>query len=351
MLMGKINIIAIGLAGLIFTSPPSFGAEQQIEKPARSPKSASKTSEGTATSVFEKVSNSVVIVEAQRPQGKVQGSAVVYDSKSRSEYLTWEGEQPIVREGPCSYVVTNAHVIKNASRVLILHSGKRYQATIEYADEEIDLALLGFSGVALPASLPHSAAKLKVGEKVFAIGSPQGLENTISEGIISGKREENGVLFLQTTAPLSPGSSGGGLFDVKGRLVGITTFKVKDGENLNLAVDAGQIQKIETTLEAKGPQNSAMQAKPEVVIVVCHMISKGDNGDNLWDTSFKVDFTNRTVDGRSANFTDAEIVWKMEEKKHTFVHILNRLSGSINVYTDESCLDRGQCSLAGDRKF
>ena len=197
--------------------------------------------------MFEKVSGSIVILEAQTPDGKVQGSGVVYDSKSRGEYLTWEGEKSVVREGPISYVVTNAHVVENARSVLVLHHGATYKATVEWADDEVDLASLIVCGTALPATAPYSAAQLKVGERVFAIGSPLGLENSISEGIISGKRPENGVILLQTTAAISHGSSGGGLFDVKGRLVGITTFKIKGGENLNFATDAGTIDSISDT--------------------------------------------------------------------------------------------------------
>ena len=134
--------------------------------------------------------------------------------------------------------MSNAHVVKNANSVFVLQGEKRLQADIKYVDDEFDLALLAVKGVLLPSSFPYSGAELQVGEKVFAIGSPLGLENTISEGIISGKREQNGVLLLQTTAPISKGSSGGGLFDAKGHLVGITTFKLVRGENLNFAVDA-----------------------------------------------------------------------------------------------------------------
>lgn len=79
-------------------------------------------------------------------------------------------------------------------------------------------------------------SELKVGEKVYAIGSPQALENTLSEGIVSGLREMDGVKYVQTTAPIAQGSSGGALFDEEGRLIGITTFMVKGAGSLNFAV-------------------------------------------------------------------------------------------------------------------
>ena len=207
-------IIAIFLSGLMFTSTTSSASERK-GKPTRSAESISKTSENipnVATSVFEKVSKSVIIVEAQTPTGKVQGSGVVYDS-DRSVVMESKRLKMPQSDELKSYVVTNAHVVKNTSDLSVVQGNKRYQADIEYRDREGDLALLRVHGDLFSTSPPFSGVQLKVGERVFAIGSPLGLENTISEGILSGKREENGVLLLQTTSPISPGSSGGGLFN------------------------------------------------------------------------------------------------------------------------------------------
>ena len=77
---------------------------------------------------------------------------------------------------------------------------------------------------------------LKVGERVFSVGSPRGLENTLGEGLISGLGTSNNVELIQTTAPISSGYSGGGLFDENGNLVGITTFRIKNSESLNFAI-------------------------------------------------------------------------------------------------------------------
>ena len=86
---------------------------------------------------------------------------------------------------------------------------------------------------------------VRTGQKVFAIGAPQGLELTISEGIVSSLRETKLGTVIQTTAPISPGSSGGGLFNVSGQLIGITTFQSKTGQNLNFAVPADWIAQME----------------------------------------------------------------------------------------------------------
>ncbi len=105
---------------------------------------------------------------------------------------------------------------------------------------EKDVCLIGGD-----ANIPSVAGSrkfydLKVGEKVYAIGTPKGLTNTFSEGIISGLRVVAGVKTVQTTAAISNGSSGGALLDENGRLVGITTSGIKDG-NLNFAVSSDEI--------------------------------------------------------------------------------------------------------------
>jgi hypothetical protein len=88
--------------------------------------------------------------------------------------------------------------------------------------------------------------QLRIGQRVYAIGAPQGLELTISEGIVSSLREVPGGSVIQTTAPISPGSSGGGLFDLSGRLVGIMTFQHRYGQNLNFALPADWIAGMQT---------------------------------------------------------------------------------------------------------
>jgi S1-C subfamily serine protease len=84
----------------------------------------------------------------------------------------------------------------------------------------------------------RSYESIKVGERVYSIGAPLGLELTLSDGLVSGRRLEDRVRLIQTTAPISPGSSGGGLFDTKGNLIAITTFFLKGSQNLNFAVAA-----------------------------------------------------------------------------------------------------------------
>ena len=77
-----------------------------------------------------------------------------------------------------------------------------------------------------------------MGERVYTVGAPQGLELSLAEGIVSSKRTIDGGRFIQTSAPMSSGSSGGGLFDAYGHLVGITTSILKNSQNLNFAIPA-----------------------------------------------------------------------------------------------------------------
>jgi S1-C subfamily serine protease len=79
---------------------------------------------------------------------------------------------------------------------------------------------------------------LEVGETVYAIGNPLRLDRTLSDGLLSARRVIGELRYLQTTAAISPGSSGGGLFDGRGNLIGVTTFTAKGAQNINFAIPA-----------------------------------------------------------------------------------------------------------------
>jgi S1-C subfamily serine protease len=131
-------------------------------------------------------------------------------------------------------VITNVHVIEEGDSWRVKRAGKTWTATVKYADREHDLCELEVDGLRVRGVAVRASSTLEVGERVFAIGTPQGLEVTLSDGLISGIRDFDHSRAIQTTAAISKGSSGGGLFDSSGRLVGITTFFVKEGQSLNL---------------------------------------------------------------------------------------------------------------------
>jgi hypothetical protein len=136
-------------------------------------------------------------------------------------------------------IVTNCHVAERGVTLRVKQGSRSWAAELMREDADNDICRLRVSNLqALPVKTRPSAG-VAVGERVFAIGSPEGLELTFSEGVISGVRDIGaGVRLLQTTAAISHGSSGGGLFDAQGRLVGITTFYVGEAQNLNFAIPA-----------------------------------------------------------------------------------------------------------------
>jgi len=134
-------------------------------------------------------------------------------------------------------LLTNYHVINKRPYVLIKHGEQIAEARIYAGDEQSDRCILINEIIELkPIKGFRKYNLLSVGDNVYSVGSPQGLENSLGQGIISGKRELDDQRIIQTTAHISQGSSGGGLFDCSGNLIGITTFKIIDGEGLNFAI-------------------------------------------------------------------------------------------------------------------
>lgn len=126
------------------------------------------------------------------------------------------------------YVLTNAHVIDSADEVVVKLNDKReFKARVIGADRLTDVALLKIEASGLPTVRIGDPNKLRVGEWVFAIGSPFGLEQTVTAGIVSAKGrslpDENYVPFIQTDVAINPGNSGGPLFNMKGEVVGINS--------------------------------------------------------------------------------------------------------------------------------
>ena len=126
------------------------------------------------------------------------------------------------------YILTNAHVVADASEVVVRLTDKReFKAKVLGSDRRSDVALIKIEASGLPVATLGDPNKLKVGEWVVAIGSPFGLENTVTAGIVSAKGrslpQENYVPFIQTDAAINPGNSGGPLFNMRGEVVGINS--------------------------------------------------------------------------------------------------------------------------------
>lgn len=154
-------------------------------------------------------------------------------------------------------VATNCHVIDAANRLFVQHSDKLLRASVFARDDDRDVCLLKIDHGKLSPAVIAEAGKIQPGNRVYAIGSPRGLEKTISEGLISGIRwTENGHI-IQTSAAISKGSSGGGLFDSNGGLVGFTTFFYSDSQNLNFAIPASAAENLLNDVDRRSDGNIA----------------------------------------------------------------------------------------------
>ena len=161
-------------------------------------------------------------------------------------------------------LVTNCHVLRKAKRVEVTHEASTQPTSLELWDTAKDLCQLRAPGVAAPAVPLGDARTLVVGQPVYALGSPAGLELTLSAGIVSALRHDTAqnLAAIQTSAAISHGSSGGGLFDEQGQLIGITAaFIGGDAQNLNLALPVEMVRDL--------PQRhaAAQQAKGKPVPV------------------------------------------------------------------------------------
>jgi len=124
------------------------------------------------------------------------------------------------------YIMTNAHVVEGADEVLVTLTDKReFKARIVGADKRTDVAVVKIQATGLPAIKVGDVSRLKVGEWVMAIGSPFGLENSVTAGIVSAKQRDTGdyLPFIQTDVAINPGNSGGPLINMRGEVVGINS--------------------------------------------------------------------------------------------------------------------------------
>jgi len=183
----------------------------------------------TAEQVYAKVSSSVWRVTTydgdNLPLG--QGSGVVIDAEA---------------------VVTNCHVLARAKRVAVKREKESFDAKLALWDVKRDVCQLKVPGLKAPVVTLADSAKVAVGQSAYAIGNPKGLELTMSAGLVSSLRRNDAgqLILIQTSAAISGGSSGGGLFDEQGRLIGLTTMGSVSGDaqNLNFAVPSEWVREL-----------------------------------------------------------------------------------------------------------
>ena len=159
---------------------------------------------------------------------------------------------------PDGYVMTNAHVVEGADEVLVTLPDKReFKARIIGSDRRTDIALVKVEANGLPYVKIGDSDKLRVGEWVVAIGSPFGLDNTVTAGIVSAKQRDTGdyLPFIQTDVAINPGNSGGPLLNLKGEVVGINSqiFSRSGGYmGIAFAIPIADAMRVSDQLRASG---------------------------------------------------------------------------------------------------
>jgi len=215
---------------------PSGFSDEQADRPQ--PKTKAKTSKPSKPSAIDESGKSDELRLATRDGPDLRADQV-FDQAAGAVYVVKAdrrlGSAVAISQ---TQLLTNCHVVGDLAEVKIAHAKAELSARVVSRNADADRCVLRVADK-LPkwvAVRPYD--DIKVGERAVTIGTPQGLELTVAEGIVSSKRTFNQSRVIQTSAPISQGSSGGGLFDARGHLLGITTFQFKVGQNLNFAVAA-----------------------------------------------------------------------------------------------------------------
>lgn len=259
---------AMGFAGGFVGAKYGGGSKvviQQVERPASSDSSTDSTgnsisaTSGTGLStaqVAEMVSPSVVVITTEQ---------VVYSQWSwygQSQVESGAGSGVIISSD--GYILTCAHVVSGASNITVSIGDKDYPATLVGEDTTSDIAVVKVDASGLTPATVGNSDNLKVGESVMAVGNPLGeLGGTVTSGIVSalnrsvsiqGSSSVNTMSLIQMDASVSPGNSGGGLFNMNGELVGIVNAKSSDSdaEGLGFAIPVNDAVKVAQELLENG---------------------------------------------------------------------------------------------------
>ncbi|MGV9360928.1 S1C family serine protease [Amycolatopsis sp. NPDC003731] len=228
--LGAALVGGVGGAAIVgLTTTSADGATTSVSTPAANGQTVANSTSGDVSAVAAKVTPSVVQINVTTAQGEAIGSGVILTSNGR--------------------ILTNAHVVDGAQNVVITTSdGKKYQASVVGADTKADIAVVQAQNASgLTAAGLGDSSKLVVGQSVVAIGSPGGLQNTVTTGIVSalnrnlsdiGQGEQQRSPFsrtsnqsedspsytaIQTDAAINQGNSGGALVDTQGNVIGINS--------------------------------------------------------------------------------------------------------------------------------
>jgi S1-C subfamily serine protease len=190
----------------------------------------------TTAQIARKVSPSVVVIQGKTESGDVLGSGFIVSKDGK--------------------IVTNLHVIRDMKTASVQLANREIfdSVSVLAVDERRDLAIVKVAGFDLPVLALGNSDALTVGEAVVIVGSPRGLEGTVTAGILSSIRDSgDGFKVLQTDAAVNPGNSGGPLLNNKGQPIGVVSFKLRSAEGLNFAIPISYVRGLLNALQ--GPMS------------------------------------------------------------------------------------------------
>ena len=258
--------VLAGVLALVLVAAVSFGGGfagylvasknggQTVMYQAASGGSATSTSStgGSLSDVASAVTPSVVVVTTEQivTDNYFWGGQQVLSGAGSGVILTTDG-----------YIVTNYHVVEGAQQITVtLHDDSTYTATVVGSDQQSDIALLKIDATGLTPAVLGNSDSVQVGAVVIAVGNPMGtLGGTVTDGIVSALNrdisvEGNEMTLMQTSAAISPGNSGGGLFNTNGELIGIVNAKYsdEDAEGLGFAIPVNTMKTVVQDLLENG---------------------------------------------------------------------------------------------------
>ena len=248
-------LMAVGavLAAITLGTASASPREAAVDEDALSRAMAFETA---LTGVAESVSSSVVSIQVEVSRPMNNGMPSFFGGQGPGGIIRGGGSGVILRSN--GYIQTNNHVVHEANRIDVrLRNGKSYPATLVGADSATDLAMLKIDARGLPQAEFASSEKARVGQFVIAIGSPFGLDYTVTTGVLSAKGRggigANEIEdYLQTDASINPGNSGGPLVDLQGRVLGINTMIIGRGSGIGFAIPAEIAQRVASQLITNG---------------------------------------------------------------------------------------------------
>ena len=195
---------------------------------------------------------------AQEIAKRAFGSTVLLVMEDANGQLISLGSGFFVRDGE---IASNLHVVEGASRGYAKLVGQKAKLDIDGTvgmDPARDLVLLRMSAARAQLLSIGNSNSVEVGEAIYAVGNPQGLEGTFSQGIVSGIRQVGSDKLLQITAPISPGSSGGPVLNARGEVIGVAAATFKGGQNLNFAIPSNYLKALTEKPQPVAPLPRAM---------------------------------------------------------------------------------------------